>query len=91
MLERVSTGTRQYSPFPPLQDLFDTLNYVISLTNEEIKRKIWLSTTLGSTSSWGSVSYLFTDFTFSQFVKSWVSMEHDANWMPKVSKRKRRM
>ena len=39
-------------PSPPLQDLFDTLNHLILVTNEGIKRKIWLSMTLGSTSSW---------------------------------------
>ena len=47
----------QYSCFSPLQDFFDTLNYLISVTNEGIKRKIWLSTTLWSTSSWRSVSW----------------------------------
>ena len=41
--------------FPPSKDLYDTLNHPILVTNEGIKRKIWLSTTLGSTCSWGTV------------------------------------
>ena len=45
----------QYSHFPPLQDLFDTLNHLVSVANEGIKRKCWLSTTLGFTYSWESV------------------------------------
>ena len=45
----------QYSHFPPLRDLFHTPNHLVLVTNEGIKRKFLLSTTLGSTYSWGSV------------------------------------
>ena len=45
----------QYSHFPLLQDLFDTPNHLVLVTNKGIKRKVWLSTTLGSTYYWGSM------------------------------------
>ena len=45
----------QYSHFPPLQDLFDTMNPLVLVKNEGIKITFWLSTTLASTYSWGSV------------------------------------
>ena len=32
---------RHYSHFPPLQDLFDTLNHLVLVTNEGIKRIFW--------------------------------------------------
>ena len=48
----------QSSHFPPLRDLFDTLNHLVSVTNEGIKRNFWLSMTLGSTYSWESVPIL---------------------------------
>ena len=44
--------------FGGFQDLFDTLNHLVSVTNEGIKRQFWVSTTLGSTYSWGSVGLL---------------------------------
>ena len=39
--------------FVALVNLFDTMNHLVSVTHEGIKGKFWLSTTLGSTYSWG--------------------------------------
>ena len=44
----------QYSHFPPIPDLFATLNLHVSVANQEMKTKLWLGLTLRSTYSWGS-------------------------------------
>ena len=52
----------------PLRDLLGTLNHLVLVTNEGIKRKYWLSTTLGSTYSWGSVGKVKKTVAWQQLV-----------------------